>query len=198
MKLGTLPAFVLALFVLLTAIGAVSAAPPPLANSVIVIIRHAEKPDDGPGLTPTGQQRAGAYVHYFETFRIDSQLRRPNILFATANTRKSHRETLTIQPLSAAFHLPIDDRFKDDDIQPLLDALKSEPAGKTILICWHHGEIPDLLQALGADPNALLPGGTWPDDAYSWLIELRFDGRGHLVAGKTRRINLHLLPGDPG
>jgi hypothetical protein len=44
-----------------------------LHNSVIVIIRHAEKPADGDGLAPAGEVRANGYVDYFKNFTLDSK-----------------------------------------------------------------------------------------------------------------------------
>jgi hypothetical protein len=51
-----------------------------------------------------------------------------------------------------------------------------------------------LVQALGADPNKLVPDATWPADVFGWLIELRYDAAGHLV--ETRCINENLMPDD--
>jgi hypothetical protein len=44
----------------------------PFQSSVIVIIRHAEKPDVGDVLAPAGEARANAYVDYFEHFTVHS------------------------------------------------------------------------------------------------------------------------------
>jgi hypothetical protein len=50
-------------------------------------------------------------------------------------------------------NLPINDRFadKDKDIKKMAGAIISELcfAGKIVLICWHHGKIPDVAKALG-------------------------------------------------
>jgi hypothetical protein len=64
------------------------------------------------------------------------------------------------------------------------------------LICWHHGTIPQLLRALGADPKRLLPNGKWPDDVFGWLIQLRYDENGHLF--ESKRINENLSSDDSG
>ncbi len=161
---------------------------PPLANAVILIIRHAEKPDSGPGLTPTGRQRALAYARYFQTYQINAQPLRVDYLIAAADTQKSHRPRLTLEPLSSVLRLPIEDQFPDKEVGALVAALQSHPGGKHILICWHHKEIPPLLQALGADPATLLPKGKWPDTEYGWVIQLPYDPEGHLIVGQARRI----------
>ena len=51
-------------------------------NAVVLIIRHGEKPDSGPDLSPRGQQRAEAYKDYFLNFTVDSKPLRPNAIFA--------------------------------------------------------------------------------------------------------------------
>jgi hypothetical protein len=196
MKLKIFRACLLALtFVLLTPV-AHAATSPPLANAVILIIRHGEKPDSGRGLTPQGQQRALAYVRYFQDYVIDSKQRPPDYLVATADSAGSERERLTIEPLSHALKLPIDSRYSDDEFAALAASLQSHPSGKTILICWHHGEIPTLLQALGANPDVLLPNGKWPGSVFDWVIELRYDGNARLIPRKARRVSEHLMPGD--
>ena len=189
-----LPFCLLALAVLPAAAQADAA--PPLANAVILIIRHAEKPADGSGLTPAGQQRAAAYVHYFRAYSVGSMPVHVDHLIASADTKRSQRPRLTVEPLSKASGLPLDLRFRDKDVEGLASALASQPGGKTILICWHHSEIPALLQDLGAKPETLLPGGKWPSGVYNWVIQLRYDRAGHLLPGQAKRINERLLPGD--
>src|SRR5437870_2950563 len=78
-----------------------------LCDATILIIRHAEKPDSGPGLTPAGHERAEAYVQYFKTFTLDSKPLKLDALFAAADSEKSHRPRLTLEPLSKALGLKI-------------------------------------------------------------------------------------------
>jgi broad specificity phosphatase PhoE len=165
-----------------------------LKNAVILVIRHAEKPDDGFGLSAAGEARAGAYVNYFENFKIDGQPLKLDCLFAAADSKESHRPRLTIEPTAKALGLPIDSRFKDKDFQKLADEIRAKPHGNAILIAWHQGKIPELLRALGADPRQVIPKGNWPDDVFDWLIQLRYDSDGHLIEAK--RISEQLLPDD--
>jgi hypothetical protein len=165
-----------------------------LQNAVILIIRHAEKPDDGSGLSADGEARAKAYVNYFKNFTLDGQPLKLDYIFAAADSKDSQRPRLTITPTSQALGLAIDSRFKDKNFQELAAEIQSKPHGKTILISWHHGEIPELLGSLGADPNKVVPDAKWPEDVFGWLIELRYDANGQLI--ETKRINENLLPDD--
>jgi hypothetical protein len=165
-----------------------------LQNSVIVIIRHAEKPEGGDGLAPAGEARAQAYVDYFEHFTVHKKVIRFDFLFATKNSRESKRPRLTIKPLSEALGLSINTDFKDDEYANLADELQSgRYNNKNVLICWHHGKIPKLLAALGADPQKLLPDGVWPEEIFWWVVRLEYDQNGNLNA-KVKDENL--LPGD--
>jgi hypothetical protein len=169
---------------------------PGLKHAVILIIRHAEKPDNGNGLSPAGKRRAQAYVHYFTNFTMNSEALKLDCLFATADSKESHRPRLTLEPLSKTLGLRIDAKFKDRQAAALAKEVQSKPPGKHILICWHHGEIPQLVQALGADPGQLLPHAKWPDGAFGWVLQLRYDQDGRLMAGETKRIDENLMPGD--
>lgn len=152
-----------------------------LADATVMIVRHAEKPDVGAGLTPAGEARARAYVGYFEHFAVHGQSMTPNALYASADSKSSMRPRLTITPLSHALGLPIDDRFADKQTRDIADALRSEAHGDRVLICWHHGEIPKLIHDLGGDPVALLHGDKWPADVFGWVVILRYDHQGRLA-----------------
>ncbi len=165
-----------------------------LKNAVILVIRHAEKPDSGYDLTPDGYKRANAYVNYFKNFTVYSQPFTIDHLFAAADSPKSHRPRLTLEPFSKASGLDIDTNFNSKEFQELADAIRAGSYGKHILICWHHEAIPQLVRAFGANPDTLFPGGQWPDDIYGWVIQLRYDSNGHLADAK--RIEENLMPDD--
>ena len=159
-----------------------------LADTTVLIVRHGEKPDSGPGLSPEGEARAQAYVAYFQPFMLDGVPFRPDMLVASADSKNSARERLTLTPLSQALKLPIDQRFADHEVQNLVAALSTESHGKSILIAWHHGQLGKLIKAFGADPKTLLPNGKWPDDVFNWVVVLRFDHTGLLVPDSARVI----------
>jgi broad specificity phosphatase PhoE len=167
-----------------------------LKNAVILIIRHAEQPAEGNGLSAAGEARAKAYVNYFKNFKVDGQPLKLDQLFAAKDSSSSHRPGLTIEPLAQDLGLKIDSRFKNNQFSQLIDDIQNQPHGTNILICWHHGNIPQLLRALGADPNTLLHKGKWPNNVYDWLIQLRYDENGHLL--ESKRINENLSFDDSG
>ena len=165
-------------------------------DSVVLIIRHAEDGATGPDLTPSGQERAEAYKDYFLKFTVDSRRLRPDTVFAAKDSKKSHRPRLTVEPFAKAEKLKIDTRFGNNDSNDLAVDLRATEQGKVILICWRHPYVPDLLRALGAKPEDLLPRGKWPGSVYDWVILLSYDQDGRLIPASTRRINEHLMPGD--
>jgi hypothetical protein len=168
----------------------------PLNDTTILIIRHAEKPQSGTGLSSEGQARAEAYVKYFQTFRVGSEPIHLDYLVAADDSEHSQRSRLTLEPLAHAIGLKPDLRFQAKRPQDLVRELQSQAHGKNILICWHHREIPDLLRELGADPERLLPFGEWPPQQFGWVLELRYDREGHVIRNKTKRIKENLALGD--
>jgi hypothetical protein len=127
-------------------------------------------------------------VKYFGQFQVEGKPLKLDSLFAAADSKNSHRPRLTLEPLSRALHLPIDTNFKDKQPELLADELKTKPHGKQILVCWHHGKIPELIRVLGGDAGALLPDGKWPDTEFGWVIELHYDGQGKLLPDQCRRL----------
>ncbi len=162
----------------------------------MLIIRHAEKPDTGSGLSPAGQQRADAYKHYFKKFTVDSKRLHIDAIFAAKDTKDSQRPRLTVEPFAKAEKLRVNTRFSSEHSAELAAALRASQQGRRILTAWHHGDIPDFLGALGANPDNLLPRGKWPDPVFDWVIQLRFDQAGGLIPAGTKRINEQLMPGD--
>lgn len=127
-----------------------------LHNTTILLMRHAEKPDDSndPNLSPAGEARANALVNFIQQHYGHN----PDYLFATADSKDSSRPRETLLPLSNAIGVPIDSSIPNDDTAKLVNELETDPKydGKFIVIAWHHGKIPQLAEELGA------PAGTYP------------------------------------
>jgi hypothetical protein len=174
-------------------------------NTNILMVRHAEKPDSGPGLAVAGQERAQAYVIYFQNYVLNSSPLKINSIFATADSPKSMRPRLTVQPFAEAMGLPIHDQVQDQDFQTVADEILQNPQydNSTLLICWHHGEILALAAALGVNASQLPPAShwpsqPWPEDVYGWLLQLCYDATGAIIPAQTLCINQQLMFDDYG
>jgi len=105
----------------------------------------------------------------------------PGFLFATQASKHSNRPVETITPVSVVLNLDIDDKHADKDYAAVAQDIltKSKYAGLTVLICWHHGNIPKLATALGVTDPPPWPGSvfdrvwviTWPGGSISLANE---------------------------
>jgi hypothetical protein len=159
-----------------------------LAGTTLLIIRHAEKPENdsagGRGLTAAGEARARAYAAYFRNFTVDGTPVHIDTLVATADSNNSMRPRLTVEPFGRVSGLPIQQPFENKNVKGLANWLANGSSHRTVLIAWHHGVLPKLLVELGADPTLLLPGGEWPPTTYNWVLYLHYGQDGHLVEAK--------------
>ena len=163
--------------------------------ATIYVIRHAEKPapeENSPDLTPTGFKRAEALPSLFVQMpgTPAPRLPKPDAIFATARSKSSNRPVETVTPLAQFLKLPIHHDF-DEKATGLLAAelLGGKYAGKVILICWHHGQMPALAAALGvSDPPA-----AWDAQVFNQIWKITYtDGQATLTT-----LSEALLPGDP-
>lgn len=175
------------------------------ANTTILMCRHAEKPSVGVDLAIAGQERAQAYVVYFQNYSATSGLAPIEHLYAAADSAESSRPRLTIEPLSQALGITINCNYKDKHFASLAGEILNSPSydNTTILICWHHGMILDLAESLGVSASQLpvdakWPSSPWPEVVYGWLLQLRFDASGSIIPSQTFCINQELMYGDAG
>jgi hypothetical protein len=166
-----------------------TAAPPSTAPAIVLIMRHAEKPSDDkdPNLAPQGFRRAQALPSLFTG--PQPRLPRPQFLFASDAAKHSNRPIETIQPLSQALQERINHDFVDLETGPIAkQILSGKYAGKVVLICWHHGEIPHLVQALGVTDAP----HKWDPNVFDQVWEIRWmGGQPHFHV-----VDEQLLPGD--
>jgi len=138
----------------------------------ILVMRHAEKSGDprDPNLTEAGRARAKALATF-----IPKKFGRPDFIFATSRSEHSDRPRQTVTPLSEAISVEIDTTFSDQDYGALAATLLGERKfrSKLIVVCWHHGNIPNLLNALKA------VDGQYPDPwnrgVFNLIVELIFN-----------------------
>ncbi len=180
-----------------------------IRNTVILIIRHAEKPDDkaNVNLAPEGFERARRYAKYFKKYTIEGKPLVLGTIIAAANSDASDRPVETVSPTSKAMPgVPFEHSVANDDFQKVADRFtKGTYNGKNALICWHRGKIPKLLAALGVKdtyfPLEAREKGkdkgkeepAWPEDVFCWLFQLTYDQDGKLSV-ETK--NVMLMPGD--
>ena len=154
--------------------------------ATIMLIRHAEDGGDvNFHLSPEGAKRAQALPQLF-----GPRLPKPDIIIATRASKASDRPMETVEPLAKALHLPIDNRFKDDDYEILAHELLTDQryAGKIVLVCWHHGKLPKLARALGVSDTP-----KWSNRQFDrvWIIDYSKKGR-----ARAQDVGQRLLPGD--
>jgi hypothetical protein len=160
------------------------------APSRVIVIRHGEKPDNGPELNERGVQRAKALVGLFEG---DSTIT-PQAIYAMEpkGPGGSVRAIQTVQPLADSLGLEIRQQYKQKELSALASDILGDKTldGKTVLVCWEHKVIPDLIKALGYDAGpSKWPGGQVYDRL--WILDFK--------SGKPasfKDLPQNLLPGD--
>ena len=166
--------------------------PAPVRSSVlppahIILIRHAEKPADStnPHLSPAGRKRAERLVSFIATDPAIAGLGVPAAVFATQTTKHDdgQRTQETVAPLAKSLKLPVQTPYLGKDYAELAKLILSSAAlaGKTVIICWNHEEIPQLAAALGVTPQPPKWKGSVFDVVY--VISYR-DGKATLTASR--------------
>jgi phosphohistidine phosphatase SixA len=134
--------------------------------AVILLIRHAEEPEKGPDLSDRGRARAKALIKLF-----NGRFPKPTAIYATASTKESARPIQTVQPLADALKLRVNVKYSEAKYKSLAEAVLQDHSstGAHVLICWHHGTLPELAGALGvANPPK------WPESRYDGLWVIRY------------------------
>ena len=170
-----------------------------MAPRQIVILRHAEKPDDPrePDLSPEGDARAQMLASL-----IPRRFPNPDWLFCAARSRHSNRPYDTLAPLAQVLRMALHERYADDGYAELAADLLQKPkyADKLIVICWHHGHILDLAECLGGKCSDLPPSSnwpkTWPDDVFGWVLQIYYTEDGSLHHMETQAISQKLMYDD--
>lgn len=123
----------------------------------ILVMRHAEKPEEKGNreLSDAGQARAKKLATY-----IPNNFGKPDFIFAARDSDESERPRRTVEPLHHATGICIHDKIADKECRDLATELltRQDLSDQRIVVCWHHGQIPKLMHALGA------AAGTYPDE----------------------------------
>lgn len=117
-----------------------AAAPKP--DTVVVLVRHAEKAADGsrdPLLTEAGERRAEALVDRVASLPIAA-------VYATP----FRRTQLTAWPVAKARGLTVTVRPAGEAATSFAEVLRTRHAGQRVLVVGHSNTLPALARALGA------------------------------------------------
>jgi broad specificity phosphatase PhoE len=148
----------------------------------IMLIRHAEKPDDKDGgvdqkgnadkhdLIVRGWQRAGALVQFFANPPDpNSPIKPPATMFATepATGSESKRPLHTVTPLAKFLNLAIDSTIAEGSEDALVKAASA--ANSVALIAWHHEKISAIANLILQNQSA---PQKWPGDRFDvvWIF----------------------------
>jgi len=138
----------------------------------ILLMRHAEKTGkaDDFYLSAEGMRRAEQLVAY-----IPQTFGRPDFVYAAARSKRSVRSIETIKPLATALGIEMQYHIEDKEFELLVTEIfsKSEHHGKTVLVCWHHGKLPEIAARLGGQRGAF--PDPWPQDVFNLILDFRYD-----------------------
>ena len=177
--------------------------------SIILVIRHAEKPDgtnagidmkggpDKESLIVRGWQRAGALPGLCGP---SAKLPHPVRIYASAAGKhmtadgkigsKSKRPMETVSVVAAKLQMPIDDTFTKGQETALVGKITTLDG--VTLVCWQHEAIPAIATAiLGSSDGVPDP---WPDDRFD--VVWRFTRAAAGGAWTFDQVCELLLPGD--
>jgi hypothetical protein len=130
-------------------------------------------------------KRAGQLATFVTTDPAMVKLGLPVAVFATHTTRDANgqRTQETVAPLAKALKLPVLAPYLGKDYAQLAQAILTNPAyaGKTVLNCWNHEEIPQLAAALGVSPEP----PKWKGSVFDRVYVISYH-KGHAVLATTR------------
>ncbi|SFA49318.1 Histidine phosphatase superfamily (branch 1) [Pedobacter suwonensis] len=129
-------------------------------TTTVWVVRHAEKDksnpqDNNPGLSDEGRIRAGDLATYLKKVKFD-------VAFATP-TKRTHQ---TLDSLV----IPKVVDYKD--IKSLVDSIKTNYAGKNVIIAGHSNTVLEIIEAFGGKR----PKEELTDDDYDYIFELSVKG----------------------
>lgn len=144
-------------------------------------------------LSSEGKKRADTLPDLFKktTARPDP-FPAPDFIFATKASKRSNRPVETVTPLARALKLEVNAAYANDDYPDLAEELYTNPKyeGKMVLICWHHGTLPELATTLGATGVK----DKWKDSVFDrvWVVTFGEKGRNTPLTKRPQA----LMPGD--
>jgi hypothetical protein len=143
----------------------------------VIIIRHAEKPEQGDNLSCQGLNRALQLPEV-----LYGKFKLPDHIFAssinTGKTTGTARMYQTIVPFAIKYNLNINSKFEVGEEDALAKSILKKKG--TVLVVWEHNNIPKIAKELGVKEDKLKWKGSDFDSI--WIItfkngnaELRID-----------------------
>ncbi len=177
-----------------------------MAPTKIMLIRHAEKPDEKTNVngvdeagTPNphqlsvrGWQRAGALVRFFAPagHACAKNIETPSAIFAArpTNGANSLRPLNTVAPLAAALGIEVNHDFGRGEEAALIEMVKN--VGGTVLICWGQDPMAEIVRQISQNAETLPQA--WPKRRFDlvWVLDRGNNGWRFSQASQL------VLPGD--
>lgn len=131
----------------------------------VIVIRHAEKPDNGDNLSCKGLNRSLELPGL-----LKKKIGIPDYIFVpTINTGKNTstaRMYQTIVPFAVKYNLSVNTKYNVDDTKDLAkDVLKRNGI---VLLVWEHDHIDNIVKALGVQNVPKWPGNDFDS---IWIID---------------------------
>ena len=161
---------------------------PAQAPTVVMFIRHGEKPSDHGtprGINPHGEHddhslsvrgwmRAGALAAWLAHAPTPASpgLHPPQRIVATKPSAeaKSRREIDTAEPIARRLHVVVDSDIERGSELNVRESILGDP--RPTLVVWHHGAMGHLVRGFPITNAADVPHH-WPDDRFDLLWLLR-------------------------
>jgi hypothetical protein len=135
----------------------------------VILIRHAEKPENGSNLNCQGANRAKQLPAL-----LYSRFGLPALTYIPApkkkDTSKHSRMYETIIPFVSQYHLTLNSTFEEKDCAGIARDVLAKKG--TVLIVWEHSRLPGIARALGVRDAGL----KWPAKDYDGIWIISFPG----------------------
>ncbi len=112
--------------------------------TTVILVRHAEKDSigDDPVLTDRGIERARSLAHVLGETNVSA-------IYAT----QYNRTRQTAQPLADRLGVDVFElEASAEYVQSMVDLIRSEHVGETVVVVSHSNTVPAIIEALGAGP----------------------------------------------
>ncbi|MBY0293352.1 MAG: hypothetical protein K2W92_08720 [Alphaproteobacteria bacterium] len=138
----------------------------------VILIRHSEKIPNGNQLDLRGLERAQVLPYYFAHTPLYNTPPITHIFAAGLKSAgASVRPIQTCSPIANFYNLPLNINFKNFETKEIATELLTNPKydHTSVLICWSHGHIREIVTALGGDDP-----GKWSTHVFDQVYLLTF------------------------